>query len=44
MPESQERMLRRPYHKDRFTYDEESDSYLLESNVVHQPGIPNGEV
>ena len=27
MPESQERMLRRPYHKDRFTYDEESDSY-----------------
>ena len=27
MPESQRRALRRPYHKDRFTYDESSDSY-----------------
>ena len=27
MPESQERALASPYHKDRFTYDEASDSY-----------------
>ena len=27
MSESQRRALRRPYHKDRFTYDESSDSY-----------------
>ena len=27
MPESQRRALRRPYHKDRFTYDESSDNY-----------------
>lgn len=28
MPEAQRRMLARPYHKDRFTYDERSDSYI----------------
>ena len=28
MPESQNRALESPYHKDRFVYDEESDSYL----------------
>ena len=28
MPESQQRALTRPYHKDRFIYDAESDSYL----------------
>ena len=27
MPESQDRRLSHPYHKDRFTYDEMSDSY-----------------
>ena len=27
MPESQDRALQSPYHKDRFTYDEASDSY-----------------
>ena len=28
MPESQNRALESPYHKDRFVYDKESDSYL----------------
>ncbi len=28
MPESQERALKKPYHKDRFHYDADSDSYL----------------
>ncbi len=28
MPESQHKALKSPYHKDRFTYDEDSDSYI----------------
>lgn len=28
MPESQDRPLQKPYHKDRFTYDASSDTYL----------------
>ena len=28
MPEAQRRALGHPYHKDRFTYDEETDSYI----------------
>ena len=28
MPESQEQALKQPYHKDRFIYDTDSDSYL----------------
>ena len=28
MPESQDKALRNPYHKDRFAYDEASDSYI----------------
>jgi transposase len=28
MPEAQERALQRPYHKDKFVYDPEKDSYL----------------
>ncbi len=28
MPESQHRALRNPYHKDRFTYDAETDTYI----------------
>ena len=28
MPETQRRALGQPYHKDRFTYDEETDSYI----------------
>lgn len=28
MPEAQGRRLRQPYHKDRFSYDERSDSYV----------------
>ena len=29
MPEAQHKALKRPYHKDRFTYDESTDSYSL---------------
>ena len=28
MPEAQDRALGRPYHKDRFAYDQETDSYI----------------
>ena len=28
MPEAQRRALGRPYHKDRFAYDQETDSYI----------------
>ena len=28
MPEAQRKALKRPYHKDRFTYDKNTDSYI----------------
>lgn len=47
MAESQERALKKPYHKDRFEYDAESDSYtcpegkrLSHHSVVRRKGRP----
>jgi transposase len=34
MPESQERALKNPYHKDRFVYDESTDSYTCPQGQV----------
>jgi len=47
MPESQRRALDHPYHKDRFTYDTETDSYICPQGqqltfrrIKHTRGIP----
>ena len=43
MPESQERALESPYHKDRFTYDEASDSYCCpEGYTLRFAGVRRG--
>ncbi len=43
MPESQDRALESPYHKDRFTYDEASDSYRCpEGYTLRFAGVRRG--
>ena len=43
MPESQERALESPYHKDRFVYDEASDSYRCpEGYTLRFSGVRRG--
>ena len=34
MPEAQRRALGRPYHKDRFAYDEDTDSYICHTGTT----------
>lgn len=43
MPESQERALESPYHKDRFVYDEASDSYRCpQGSTLRFSGVRQG--
>ena len=40
MPEARERFVRSPYHKDQFTYDEPSDSFICpQGQTLHFSGV-----